>query len=171
MWSQSLNAVKSKIILRILSCHCFYFYLKNVSRIPLPRQVKRCFQNVVPCAIALFFRPPARPNPTSLHSLTDSLVSRLVCGVHPSFFFCRKREETAVTTRPEKMRSAKVGVARQLETKKPQTGRKISTSSRGTIHSQQSQPEDIQMKYTRFVRFFGLDINLQSYLDHKILAY
>ncbi|CCD62255.1 putative calcium-binding protein B0563.7 [Caenorhabditis elegans] len=47
------------------------------------------------------------------------------------------------------MRSAKVGVARQLETKKPQTGRKISTSSRGTIHSQQSQPEDIQMKYTR----------------------
>ncbi|EFP07995.1 hypothetical protein CRE_14767 [Caenorhabditis remanei] len=47
------------------------------------------------------------------------------------------------------MRSAKVGVARQLETKKPQTGRKISTSSRGTIHSQQSQLEDIQMKYTR----------------------
>ncbi|CAI5455606.1 unnamed protein product [Caenorhabditis angaria] len=48
------------------------------------------------------------------------------------------------------MRSAKVGVARQLETKKPQTGRKHSTSSRGTIHSQQSQPEDTtQMKYTR----------------------
>ncbi|CAB3399711.1 unnamed protein product [Caenorhabditis bovis] len=47
------------------------------------------------------------------------------------------------------MRSAKVGVARQLETKKPPTGRKISTSSRGTIHSQQSQPEDTQMKYTR----------------------
>ena len=62
-----------------------------------------------------------------------------------------KRRRKKRRRKKTKMRSAKVGVARQLETKKPQTGRKISTSSRGTIHSQQSQPEDIQMKYTRWV--------------------
>uniref|UniRef100_A0A1I7WPK8 Troponin C n=1 Tax=Heterorhabditis bacteriophora TaxID=37862 RepID=A0A1I7WPK8_HETBA len=48
------------------------------------------------------------------------------------------------------MRSAKVGVARQIEKReKPPTGRKISTSSKGTVHSLQSQPEGHGTTYTR----------------------
>ena len=55
----------------------------------------------------------------------------------------------------EKMRSAKIGVARQIERQaKPSSGgRKISTSSRGTVNSLHSQPDhhpSNSQVYTRY---------------------